>query len=430
MDRESVSKENKELILNVFEIRLMYLISFLLGINVAFNVSVINISIVDLVFVVLFCTFIIKMIRYDKSLLFDKLSILLMIFIISALPSFLISQDKLVSLKEFFKLFYFFIFYIIVINVHMEEKEKRNIIRALIIGSLASVVVGFIQLVFGIGPASFKTVSGLIRIYSVYGQPNGFGTYLAALLPIAFVNYIDRRNFSNFIYFVSIDVALIFTFSRGSWISVCISIGLISLFLLTKDFKKHIKIVLMCFVLLSLFVPTYYFLNMKNNFNLATKQNAINAITVHNNDSKVMDIVQNTENNVQDDYSINQRIKLFQTALKILKYNPLIGIGPGMFPIYAKKYRVSGLTDDTNLIHNTLLQIWVEYGLMPLLIFIIFIVFIYYEYFFRNIVKNNDILKLGIIGGITSIFISSFGGWLFVDTIQVILVLYLVLIKI
>jgi|GEM_PF-3891362 len=427
MDRELVSKENKKLTLSVLEIHLIYLISFLLGVNIAFNISVINISIVDLAFVVLFCIFIIKRIRYGKILLFDKLSILLMIFIMSALPSFLISQDKLVSLKEFFKLFYFFLFYFVVKNIHIKEKEKNNIIKALIIGSLASVIIGFIQLVFGIGPASFRTVSGLIRIYSVYGQPNGFGTYLAALLPVVFANYIHRRNFSSFIYFVIIDVALIFTFSRGSWISVCLSIGLISLFLLTKDFKKYIKIVLICFILLSLFAPTYYFLNMKNDFNLTTKQNIV---TVHNNDSRVTDVLQNTKNSVQNDYSINQRIKLFQTALKILKSNPIVGIGPGMFPIYAKKYKVSGLTDDTNLIHNTLLQIWVEYGLMPLFIFIIFIVLIYYEYFLRNISINNDILKLGIIGGITSIFISSLGGWLFVDTIQAILVLYLALIKI
>lgn len=86
--------------------------------------------------------------------------------------------------------------------------------------------------------------------------------------------------------------------------------------------------------------------------------------------------------------SNNERKLLIEAAIKEITKNPLMGVGPGNFNLYANmklgiKFKSSDLT-----VHNYYLEILTELGIMGFAI-----VFIYYIDIIKQLIKRNDNMK-------------------------------------
>jgi O-antigen ligase len=77
-----------------------------------------------------------------------------------------------------------------------------------------------------------------------------------------------------------------------------------------------------------------------------------------------------------------QRIAAWKTAIRMMKANPVLGVGPGEFPQnfvkysdYEEKVRVGGIIGETTMnTHNMILQIGAENGFSGLVIFLLIII--------------------------------------------------------
>ena len=134
-------------------------------------------------------------------------------------------------------------------------------------------------------------------------------------------------------------LALIFTFTRSAWVGACVGVGL--LFLL-RDFRllALLPVALGCFLA---FAPATITTRLYSTFDLKDPSNA-------------------------------DRIAMMRSGLRIIKDDPLTGVGPDMviqvYPHYRDKSAVNQLNPH---LHNVPLQIAAERGLPALAVWLWFI---------------------------------------------------------
>lgn len=112
-----------------------------------------------------------------------------------------------------------------------------------------------------------------------------------------------------------------------------------------------------------------------------------------------------------------QRLAAWRTAMKMIKANPVLGVGTGEFPNkfveysdYEDKISVGGIIGQDSLnTHNMILQVGAENGISGLAIFLLIIIFS-----FRDIIKvlrlcrgDPELSKLGLVA--KAVFISLIG---------------------
>lgn len=94
------------------------------------------------------------------------------------------------------------------------------------------------------------------------------------------------------------------------------------------------------------------------------------------------------------------RLTIWQSTLKMIKDNPLLGVGPGMFAHQFPNYSPDSVKENFSLAHNLELQIAAEFGLIGFILFFALIILILK----RNIelIKTNpdNILYRGILAAL------------------------------
>lgn len=130
---------------------------------------------------------------------------------------------------------YILIYYLVINNVHSRDQLKR-----LVWGILSSAVIvalyGFYQYVYGVDISAFQWVDGeqfpdlKIRVFSTLQNPNLLAGFLVTMMAVAsgLGLKVPNRIAKVFLFGVVIilGTCLVFTFSRGAWLSVVAIIGL------------------------------------------------------------------------------------------------------------------------------------------------------------------------------------------------------------
>lgn len=230
------------------------------------------------------------------------------------------------------------------------------------------------------------------RVFSTLGHPNIFASIVACAIPINLNLVMTSKCNKKFkLYIVSLYIniiALVLTFSRGSWISCFISLSIYTL--LQKDKKIFLKRII------RYFTPSF----------IISAISAIAAIILSENIRNSLYYLIVTRLNIDSvlsSGSYTYRIGKILTAKKILSQHPITGIG------YSNYSNISDLPQyrhhlDSNVIKvldNNYLTILVETGIIGMLAFIAL---------FYNIIKNArkaTFLNDGITCAIISIIISA-----------------------
>ena len=194
--------------------------------------------------------------------------------------------------------------------------------------------------------------------YSSFGNPNFFSSYLSLFLPIYMIVYLKTKD--NFYLITSIVtfMALVCTMTSGGYITFAIY----SLIILIYAIATKVKLIKIL-TLFATFAICFILLNLCTNNAYINETLSISSQT---------EISEPNSNNFA-----NGRGLIYNIGLKIVKENPLLGIGPDSLgsEVLNKYYSTPEYTSTLlfDKAHSEYLQIAICTGIPSLIIYILFI---------------------------------------------------------
>lgn len=278
---------------------------------------------------------------YKKLIRKPYLSMPILFFILSILPSFFFSQYKLISMRNLFRILMPISFYFIFVSKIKNEKQVRKILKILIYSSFIPLLIGLWQIMPNSPSWLFpveKIPHGMRRICGTFEHPNAFAAFINFILLVTLLLFFKpkyRMNESYIFLTILMIICLFFTWTRAVWISFIFSSAILFYFL---RLKKEYFVFAMLFLIFVFLAP---------GFQKAIKQRA------------------------KIDASARARLTLARYSLNEFKENPIFGSGLGMYSFLSRErfgeisgqYRISG----GYAAHNDYLEFLVETGILGLL---------------------------------------------------------------
>ena len=215
--------------------------------------------------------------------------------------------------------------------------------------------------------------------------------YLELTIPLALGLFLSglftsrrehRRNITTFMLPPTIflmSTAVIFTHSRDGWISFFASIFFLTLLLLRirhktpKTLTKIAIIVLVILIILGTAGSMSLYQAVKNK-SAASLSNPFRGVP------------------------LESRIGIYRRTLQIIADRPLLGVGPGNFPLVYPRYRDKKEIVFMNETHNDYLQFASEMGIFSLAVFLVLLL-LYFRSGIRYLLSSKNMYLLGLTLG-------------------------------
>ncbi|HOX54770.1 MAG TPA: O-antigen ligase family protein [Candidatus Omnitrophota bacterium] len=322
------------------------------------SVKIWSITLVELVVLVLVFLWLWKANNDNEPFRKTKIDLPIWLFVVLAVISTVFSIYKNASFLEIFKLLmYIGAFYLVVNN--FDRLMSLRLVATIIIMGTAMSVFGLAQYFLGLDHSWWVPENFLS---STYVNHNHFAGYLEMAIPLAIAVLLSLKSdkmssmarliilrFGLILSLAFMFVALLVAQSRGAWISLGLSLLVMSIVLIKKKILPKITIIIF---LLFIFVAAVYIL------------------------SGTDDVAQRLRfvEQVNNEGFLEGREKMWKGSIEMIKANPLIGTGIGTFEWGFPRYRPEGLNVRANFAHNEYLQMMTEMGLLalPLMLWIIF----------------------------------------------------------
>ena len=274
----------------------------------------------------------------------EKLSILLVILLGIMLVSTIYAVDKKIALSESAR-FITYIFMYFIIKYEFNSKKQINILlNCYIFISFILSSIGIVQHFTGFALAEkfIKTNAfgtGL-KIASTFFNPNAYGAYLILIIfPVIMLSIYEKNKNKKLIYlFLSMlfITNLLMTFSRNALLGFGLGVLVLGLI-----YSIKLIFALGGFSILMFFIPSV--------------------------SQRVMDITSLSQN--------ESRIKLWKTAIMMIREHPIIGVGNGNFVTryneYVIKYKELKYQSYQNYpAHNSYLKVQSELGIIGIVSFL------------------------------------------------------------
>jgi len=262
----------------------------------------------------------------DKAVLF---------FLAVSLLSLATSDNLRVSLRELRTMvFEPVVFYLLIREGHLGRRKLLWLVDALVTVGLVLSFHGLLQYVF---TDDVIVAEGVRRVRGIYGSPNNLGLLLGRVLPVAVaMAWTGRTTWRRWYYggaCIPIVLCLFLTYSRGAWLlgvpGAMISLGLLGG---RRSFIIALGIVLVA--LLSLFP-------------LAGSERIASTFQFQEGTGFL-------------------RLRLWESALHMIRDHPLSGIGLDNFLYLYPDYMLPGAEIEPNLSHphNIILDYWTRLGIL------------------------------------------------------------------
>lgn len=336
----SNSKAKSDKIINIIFLLALFFASF-------------EIAIRNIILVLLFL-FYLSIKLYQRN--FNLYSTFLNKYVFAFLGLSLLSLLKAVDMGNAFGTLFspilrYIIFYFIALEL-IEINKIKKYINIILAGKLVIIF-------YGLG-IDFFTKNDF------FAHRNSRGTFAGFAVIICLNLLITQKNsiFKKMIYIVGIVVGLtaLTTYSRGANLGFVIGIILWTLLIILR-MQSWKQITATLIILAILFTPLLSSNYMQNRFGK----------------------IKNYENSS----SITARLEMYRTSLKLIRKNPILGIGIGNFYPRAKDYVKNELQEEVHWNethqhpHNLYIQIALEQGIISLIIFLI-MVFKAYQISYSN----------------------------------------------
>lgn len=341
--------------------------SFILYCIILYGVfSAISITIAEVFFIIGLLLWVIDTVTNKRDLkeyFRTSITIPLTVFLIIHILCAFFGIDKTANIIHLKKIYIILMFFL-VSNYIKNAEDIKKVINAYIAGAI---VVGIYAIITTI---KYRYIDGNInfRAVSFSGNHMHAGGFLmmAVVVITAMLFYILKEKIKNYrlIIFYSLGfivtlIALIFTFTRGSWFG-----AIAGIFILAFIFdKKYLFVVLISFVfIVFLLKDTYIAKRFLSSFKIGGKT------------------------------SVTERLYMWESGIKIIKDYPF-GIGTdSLLKIYPKYKNINAAEENQGHLHNNLLQIAVIDGI-PGLIAFLWIFLNYWIVSYKGFIKSTGFIR-------------------------------------
>ncbi len=281
-------------------------------------------------------------------------------------------------------------------NLLANRRAAYATVGALLTSGLGVCIIGLIQQFSGhatadwLDPSMFTYIDG--RIFSVFQSgPNVLALYLVMLAPLCFYVLTRCRRFSSALGALLLTavyiLTLVYTWSRGAWVAAAFSLLVFTVLML-----RHKPLVLLT---LSAITPYVLLLLPESLW-----QRLISLANL-------------------GDSSISYRISVWRSSLRMLGDHLLTGVGTGTeaFQSAYAAYAAQG-AEKAEHAHNLLLQMGIEVGIIPLLLFMALLVLLSFVCLHRPMRKNKSPrrpLQMACFASLVGVIVMGAGDYPFYD---------------
>jgi len=358
-----------------------------------------------------------------------------------------VSTDQ--TYRRFFELLSYFLVFVMAASAVRSPRAVAGIIVAVAVASVLVCGYGFHQGRFGLQEARTyvdqhkelvsKRITGEIspqfihrlssnRIFSFFLHPNSLAGYLVVLIPISICSFIatalsSRRAsaatgeyeelppFSVVAWAVVALVqigALVWTFSRGAWLSLFISLVCLGVFVLSRGRRWWLEAaVVLCLCALVAGSTGVAGGQEQSPAQQPVQDSAGGAPAADNGELSSGQVP--TVSDLVSQATWEARLTYWRGALGMVKARPLLGVGSAAFGSAYPRFKVLGGYTSQEA-HNDPLQAWAETGFIGFIAFMAFWLLVV-RLGLRSCSANGSIsvrwLRLGLLFGIIAFFLHS-----------------------
>jgi putative inorganic carbon (HCO3(-)) transporter len=244
----------------------------------------------------------------------------------------------------------FFCYFFIATNSLASREDLSLVVRFLMISLLFQSVLSIFQFQTAIdlnlrtgSEVSYMTVGeGWVRSYGTIGRPNGFGGYIVPLILLAqvmIISGVERRKGLCWVAMLLGVAALVFSFSRGAWVSFAVA----NLFLVAVALKRRLEWVrrlLLAQLVVGLVIFPFTLVIIERLFGY-------------------------------DAGAAWSRLPLMKLAWNMITDHPYLGVGGNTFLNVAYRYITPDIADAwVGEVHNMYLLVFAEAGVIGLAAFL------------------------------------------------------------
>lgn len=338
-----------------------------------------------------------KLLLGKRIFAFEPLDLTVLLLGLMYLASALFSRGGNAAAKESVLYAVLLLGYFLTANLLNTPAAIRRAMIALMIGGTATAALGLYQQLAGeavaawLDNAAYDYING--RITVAFGNPNILATYLILLFPFAMAGVLKKGNFGHrlgaMLLFLLFTAAIVFTWSRGAWLGVILSLALLL-------FAYHPAT---CYLWLPAAAGSFFALQ---HFGSAITRRLSSAFAL------------------AGDSSISYRLHTWRGVLAMLGDHWLggIGVGEAAFSACYPYYALAGIESAPHA-HNLLLQYWCEFGIAGPLLFILFILTFFQCVISHRHAEPNATLRLDSLaatGGVLAVLVFGLTDHVFYNT--------------
>lgn len=314
--------------------------------------------------------------------------------------SLFVAADVFVGVKKILFLINIFLLFIIIRDIARDKQQKLRIIKTGAVAGAISLVVGYSQLIFvfltplynfwqwwaekvisvfyGSGLAKLLAVSNTwfsyypdrlptLRMFSVFPDSHSFALF-AIIGLIFFISLLFLKRLSSlkkwglWLAIILSFLALMFSGSRGVWISAAIPFLAIILLLFFKNIRKnvgfaksHIKPFIWMLLIFILAFPASSLI-----ISQSYQGNGDDALLAFKRAKSIIDL---------EELSVRSRMAIWKTSFKSILKRPILGVGIGNYPVILGE-DISAAKRGASA-HNLYLDIASEMGLLGLIVLLL-----------------------------------------------------------
>jgi len=333
-----------------------------------------------------------KSLKWNWKWIKTPLDIPILCLLVFCLLSSLYSVERYISIWSFTLLVNYVVIYYLIIQTFNTRHLLRQLTGMIIFVAAFVTIFGLLKK-FGANPFPWwnydiRLSPEMAMSSSTFGNPNHFAGYLAMAIPfiigIFFTGINGGKLFLTVMLTLLMLMALIFSLSRGGWVSTAVGLAFMVAALLINQYLKGKTVVLM--VLVGLFFLVFIALS---------------------NRPVIQELL--TVKQASKDASFQSRVLVWHKTLDMIGDYPWLGTGPGTFSTMFTQYQPPGFTGRFFMAHNDYLHFISETGI-PLIALMAWMIAGLYLTGMTKLADLSRLIRgttLGAMSGITALLFFS-----------------------
>ena len=311
------------------------------------------------------------------------------------------------SLAVLLRILIYLLIFLLVVNNLQEKDVRRAFVTVVIMGFIIS-AIGVLQY-FGMDWFRFLyPAAPTSRVFSILGNPDFLGGYLALILPLALILLLncglrEKAGIFGAISFFVIMLGLFLTGTRSALVAFGGSFIFLSVLILLQKGMKRFKRRWSYILIISLVI--FFALGFSGRGRI--KDFFFRFSTLLNPET------------LKADGSVQYRLSVWRTSIAMFKDHPVLGVGPGVFklhyPIYQANLRtfspgIPFFSSQESRVHNEYLQTLAETGIIGTAAFLWLAICIFYsglKYLYHTKEPKQKNIIIGLLAAISAIFLDS-----------------------